>query len=248
MKIKKKLTRKQFLKQEDEFISGSVKTLNWIKANYNKLIIGFIIFFIVLSAILSVRYKQKTDLMKSSQLLALAKKTYYANVQPPPKDPNLPIPHHGFISSSEKYQKAMELFNQLIQVYPGSDAAEEAEFFIPSCLHFLEKYDQAIEGFYAYIDKYPNGVFAIQALTGIGFAQKAKGEYEKAIPVFQQILDSNQDFILADAIYMEMGSCYEKIGSLDKARESYQQIVINFPDSPFLKDAEHKISILEDKG
>jgi tetratricopeptide (TPR) repeat protein len=76
----------------------------------------------------------------------------------------------------------------------------------------------------------------------------AKGDYEEAIAVFQRILDNNQDYLLRDAIYMELGLCFEKTGSLDKAKESYQQVVVNFPDSPFLKDAEQNISILEENS
>ena len=102
MKIKKKLTRKQFLKQEDEFISGSVKTLNWIKENYNKIVISAIIFFIILIVVLSVRYNRKTNLIKSNRFLSMAKQTYYSKVRPPSQDPNIPMSPQEFSSSEER--------------------------------------------------------------------------------------------------------------------------------------------------
>ena len=84
--------------------------------------------------------------------------------------------------------------------------------------------------------------------VGIGYVYNAKGNYDKAIDVFQQILDNNPEYVLRDALYMQLGQSFEMIGSTEKAREAYQNVIINFPDSPFMKDAEEKVSMLEEKS
>lgn len=248
MKIKKKMTRKQLLKQEDEFISTSAKVLNWIKENYNKVVMSLILIVIVMVVVLSVRYRSKTNLVKSNELLYIAKNIYYTPIRPPDQKQDPTKPFQGFASSEEKYQKAIELFNELVQLYPNSKAAEDAYFFIPNCLCFLGKYDQAIEGFKGYLDRYPNGLYAEQAQVGIGFVHEAKGDYDKSIAVFQEILKNNPDFILRDAVYMQLGRTFEKLGSFDKAKEAYQNVIINYPESPFLEEAEEKFNMLAEKS
>ena len=248
MKIKKKLTRKQLLKQEDEFISTSTKVFNWIKENFNKVILGLLVFLVIMAVVLSVRYQSKKNLINSTKHLYVAKNIYYAPVQPPPQGQNAATPQQGFPSAEAKYQKAMQSFEALIEIYPKSQAAEEARFFIPNCLYFLGKYDQAIEGFNAYMERYPQGLFVQQAMVGIAYVHSAKGDYNQSIDVFQQILDNNPEFILRDAVYMQLGDSYEKIGSPEKAKEAYQNVIINFPDSPFLEDAENKVSMLSEEG
>lgn len=248
MKIKKKLTRKQLLKQEDEFISTSAKTIMWIKENYNKVIIGLIITVIVLIVVFSVRYSSKMNLTKSNKILYLAKEKYYAPIRPPTQGQDQPAMPQGFTSLEEKYQKSLQLFQELIDLYPRSYAAEEARFFVPNCFFFLEKYDQALEGFEAYLNRYPNGIFTTQAQIGIGYVYQAKGDYDKSIDIYQEILDNNPEFVLRDALYMQIGQSFEKIGSIDKAREAYQNVIINFPDSPFVKDAEEKVNMAAEKS
>ena len=248
MKIKKKLTRKQLLRQEDEFISTSTKVFNWIKDNFNQVIMGLLVFLVIAAIVLSVRYRSKTNLMKSNKLLYIAKNIYYAPVRPPTQDQKGALPQQGFTTSQEKYQKAIQLFEELIQLYPGSQAAEEGRFFIPNCLYFLGKYDPALEAFDSYLVKYPKGLFSEQAKVGIGFVHAAKGDYNKSIEVFQDILENNPDFILRDVVYMQLGHSYGKAGSPEKAKEAYQNVIINYPNSPFLEDAEDKMNMLAEEG
>jgi len=248
MKIKKKMTRKQFLKQEDEFLTTSARMLIWIKENYNKVILALILVFVAMIIVFSVRYRSKTNLIKSNRMLSMAKGIYYAAIVPPSQEQNPASPPQGFTSSKDKYTQALQLFQELLQIYPDSPAAEEAKFFIPNCLHLLGNYDEAIKGFNEYLEHYPNGFFVQQAKVGIGYAFSAKGDTEQSIDIFQRILEDSPEYVLRDAVYMQLGKNFEEMGSLDKAREAYQNIVINFPNSPFLKDAQERLEMLSETG
>lgn len=248
MKIKKKMTRKQFLKQEDEFLTTSARILMWIKENYNKVILALILVFVAMIIIFSIRYRNRTNLIKSNRMLSMAKGIYYTPVVPPNQEQNPASPPQGFTSTEEKYKQALRLFQELLQVYPDSPAAEEAKFFLPNCLHFLGNHDEAIKGFNEYLEQYPDGLFVQQAEVGIGYAYSAKGDTEQSIAIFQRILDDYPEYVLRDAVYMQLGRNFEEIGSLDKAKEAYQNIVINFPNSPFLKDAQEKLNMLSETG
>jgi len=248
MKIKKKMTRKQFLKQDDEFLTTSARTLLWIKENYNKVILALILVFVAMIIIFSIRYRNKTNLVKSNRMLSMAKGIYYASLVPPNQNQNPDAPPQGFTSSKDKYTQALQLFQELLQVHPDSPAAEEAKFFIPNCLLLLGNHDEAIKGFNEYVEHYPNGFFVQQARVGIGYAFSAKGDTGQSIAIFQRILEDYPEYVLRDAVYMQLGKNFEEIGSLDKAKEAYQNIVINFPNSPFLKDAQERLDMLSETG
>lgn len=248
MKIKKKMTRKQFLKQEDEFLTTSAKTLMWIKENYNKVILALILVFVAMIIVFSVRYRTRTNLVKSNRMLSMAKGIYYTPVVPPNQEQRPDAPPQGFTSSEQKYQQALQVFQELVKIYPDSSAAEEAKFFIPNCLYLLGNHDEAIKGFNEYLEQYPNGFYVQQARVGIGYAYGAKGDTDQSIAIFQGILEDYPDYVLRDAVYMQLGLNFEKIGSLDKAKEAYQNIVINFPNSPFLEDAQEKLELLSETG
>ena len=47
---------------------------------------------------------------------------------------------------------------------------------------------------------------------------------------------------------MQLGYSYEKAGSPEKAKEAYQNVIINYPNSPFLEDAEDKMNMLAEEG
>lgn len=248
MKIKKKMTRKQFLKQEDEFITTSVRLLKWTKKNYNKLLIAGIGIFVVLAVILTIRHRHKSNLVKSQNFLASAIRIYEAGVRSPSADPNMPLRPDEYNSYEEKYNKAIAAFEQIIELYPDSQASEEALFYKGNSQYNLGKYDEAIQGFTDYLNLYPNGRYILQAKIALAFGYQERSNYKEAIAIFSEITNYYPDYELLDSIYMQLGFCYENSGDIDNATKSYQEVIINYPDSPYLKEAEKKIELLKDLG
>jgi tol-pal system protein YbgF len=57
----------------------------------------------------------------------------------------------------EDYEEASEEFKKFLNLYPGSDLADNAQFWIGECLMRLKQYEQAILAYQEVIIKYPKG-------------------------------------------------------------------------------------------
>jgi tol-pal system protein YbgF len=56
-----------------------------------------------------------------------------------------------------KYEQAMEGFKKFLTMYPKSDRADNAQFWIGECFMAMKQYEQAILAYQEVIKKYPNG-------------------------------------------------------------------------------------------
>ncbi|MGA1869989.1 MAG: tetratricopeptide repeat protein [bacterium] len=244
MKIKKKISRKELLRQEDEFVSTTHKVMEWLKDKQNQQILAATIIAVILVVLvgLGIRFNIKSKKENSQKLYTLAMQTYQASVATQSQNQSQPVPSQ-FKTMEEKYSKALEEFDQVITLYPRSKAAENARFFKLNCLYYLGRYDEVINRAQEYIKKYPNGQFGIQALITIAYSYEQKKELPQACEIFNSILDKHQDYLLRDSIYMDLGRCYEELNDMDKATEAYQQVLINFPQSVFVKEAEKRLEI-----
>ncbi|MDY7035628.1 MAG: tol-pal system protein YbgF, partial [Thermodesulfobacteriota bacterium] len=57
----------------------------------------------------------------------------------------------------EKYEEAMNGFQNFLKKYPKSDRADNAQFWIGECYMALKEYEQAILAYQNVIKKYPKG-------------------------------------------------------------------------------------------
>lgn len=244
MKIKKKISRKELLRQEDEFVSTSHKVIDWLKDKQNQQILsaGIIVVILIVVVVLGIRLNIKSKRENSLKLFTSAMHTYQASVETKTSDPSQPNPAQ-FKTLEEKYSKALEEFDQVIALYPRSKAAQNARFFKLNCLYYLEKYDDVLSGAQEYLKKYSGKHFTTQVLLTVAYSYEQKKEYQKACEEYNTILEKYPDYLLRDSIYMDLGRCYEALNDMEKAKEAYQQVLINFPNSVFIEKAEQRIKI-----
>lgn len=244
MQIKKKLTRKQFLAQDDEVMSFMKKTVLWIRKNASLIVFGVIGVGVVVAAVWGFRYKRETDFRNSARLLSEARLNFYAKVEGEAAADNAQS-EKSFKSKQEKYTTAITALDQFLQLYPSQAGAEDALFLKAEAYYNMGEYDKAILTYKEYIEKYNSkGAYNVQALSSIGYSYEAKGNYQEAVKAFQKVADDYQDYLLRDSTFMEMGRCYEQLKDLDKAKDAYQKVVINFSDSPLLKEAQSKLDAM----
>jgi tetratricopeptide (TPR) repeat protein len=242
MKIKKKLTRKQFLAQEDEFIVFVRDTVKWVKEHGQLIIFGIIGIGIITSAIYGIRYKQKIDRRNCAKLLLESYQSLNGTVEGEAAHQESLQSGKKFKDKEEKYTETIQIVNQLLESYPGSSAAEDALFLKAEAHYNLGQYDEAVSLYNQYLDTYkPKGTYSAQALVSIGYVYEEKGEYQKAIDLFQEVVDNYPDYLLHDTVFMELARCYEQVKAWDKAKEAYQKVVMNYSDSPMLSEAQRKL-------
>ena len=95
MIIKKKITRKQLLRQEDEFVSTTHKVMDWIKNKQNQQLLAVSIIALILIVVvgLGIRLNIKSKRENSLRLFTAAMQTYQGSVETETKNPPQPLRH-----------------------------------------------------------------------------------------------------------------------------------------------------------
>ncbi len=135
-----------------------------------------------------------------------------------------------FHSKEEKYKKATETFQQILNLYPSSPAAGDAVFNLALCSFELKKYDEALDSFQSYLNKYPKGKYKYQALLGTAYCYEQKKDYRKAIDILEQTrnFEGGAKLWKAEALYHE-GLCLLNSGEKAKAKQTLEQVSKEYP-------------------
>lgn len=146
-----------------------------------------------------------------------------------------------FRTNDEKYQKVQEGYNQIINLYPNSPAAADAQFKVGCCYYEMKKYEQAIDQFQSYLNRYRNGKYVPQARLNIAYAWEQKKDYDKAAEIYGVLSkDFKGQCWGAEALWHE-AVCLEQKMQKDKAKDCYKELTTTYPDSYQAKDAQAKL-------
>ncbi|MBW1915300.1 MAG: tetratricopeptide repeat protein [Deltaproteobacteria bacterium] len=216
----KKETRKEMLKEPDQFFLTSGKILSFIKQNSQLLInIGIAIAVLVVIGVGFNWYGNRIN-EKGLEAYSAAYQTIIRNMQ----------------TDEGRYEleKPVELFNKVINEYGSSDAAQLA---IPQVayLKLLEgKFDEAITMYQQFMDGIPEGDPRKQ-LTRLALSScyEEKGEYPRAIETLEQITEGTEDFFKEQAM-LSLARVYRLTDNKAKSEEILKEFIENFEDSPSL--------------
>jgi tetratricopeptide (TPR) repeat protein len=217
---KKKITRKELLKKEDEFVSLSARAYQYVLAHaktIKHLLYGLaIIVIIVLGG--SLFYKNLNK--KALAAYNTAYKTLVGESSPETSEKNL--------------QKSIEEFDRLIKDYGWTKMATLA---IPQ-LAYLKfdqgKFDEAISLYQSYLEKQKsNTIYRSMAYFGLAAAYEAKGDYQSATTALEHVSKGGNDFLEEEALF-SLGRMYELSGQTKRSQEVFKEFIGQFKDSPLL--------------
>ena len=216
----KKLTRKELLKETDEFLTLSNRAVMFFNAHLRGLKYCGIAIAVIVAGYLAV-YGYMRHINKSGQeVYNMAYDTLTDNLEPD--------------VTPEKLKKAEELFERVINEYGMSKAARLA---LPQIGHvkFAEKnYDDAI----LYYDNFAaevSGDKEYETLTSLALAgcYEAKGDMKKAILLLSSIVDA-PDNLFRETAMLSLERVYRIDNQPEKATEILKKFVQEYKTSPFL--------------
>ena len=217
---KKKITRKELLKGEDEFVSLSARVSQYILAHAKTikyLLYGLaIIVIVVLGG--SLYYKHLNN-----KALAAYNTAYKALIGDSSPE-----------TSEKELQKSIDEFDTLIKEYGWTKMATLA---IPQ-LAYLKfdqgKFDEAISLYQTYLEKEKSDtIYRSMAYFGLAATYEAKEEYQSAITALEQVAKGANDFLREEALF-SLGRMYELSGQVKKSQEVFKEFIGQFKDSPLL--------------
>lgn len=170
-------------------------------------------------------------------------------------------------------EKAIEIFNQVIDNMPYSDLADNAQFMIGSCYKRLQQYNEAVEAFQKLIHEYPTSDLIEEARYEVAqctYLSSLKADYDQeptdeAIEEFKRYSMKSMDKELREEADQTIALLKEKKAeSLFKSAEFYErqkryrsaalyyrQILTDYPETSYAVLAKIRLEyidiILEEK-
>lgn len=226
MAKKAKKTRKELLKEPDEFITLTGKLIQFSRKNRKELIAGVGLFIILLIVFSAIRYVSRENEKQAFALLNLAE-TKYANVSDQ--------------APTEAFEAVQADFQLLVDEYGGKTGGKIAKITFADICFKAGNTDQAIALYLeAQKDFADHPTLANLILSGLGYAHGKKGEQQEAIEYFEKVILSGNTFMKADALF-QLGCLYGNGGDAQKSMEAYNRIVAEFPESVHIRLVKEKV-------
>jgi len=216
----KKISRKELLKSEDEFLTLSGRTMLYVRDHAKPFqyagaaVVGLIVVYLVVWGYLG-HVEKKGQSAYNEAFYALEKNLYSKE-------------------DSAKLQGVQESFRKVIDQYSLSDAARLAR---PELAHlkFMEKkYSEAVPLYLEFLNKAegdsPYRSFAMLALAG---CYEEMGENDKAMEMLKRIT-SNPENPSAELASLSMARIYRLTGQTEKSKEVLKEFAAKYKASPFL--------------
>jgi len=227
---KKKVTRKQLLKEPDEFISTTGKVLQFLRAHQKQMVLYGMVGLALLAAgsavYLYIHWQENKALAIQEQAYQLYQDAFRQGGSPE--------------AEKENYRRALEKFREVRSVYRWGKAAEVSQVYIGNCYYALKEYDQAIAAYTLCL----KGPFQSMARNGLGYCYEAKGDYAKAVENYQRNAEEKGSPYQGEGL-LGVGRCYEAQNQKQKALEAYQKALAENPKSPMAGFIQWKISELK---
>ena len=217
---KKKTTRKELLKKDDEFISLSTRFFQYVSTHGKQIQYLTVSVVIIIAIVIGISLYFKHLNKKSLAAYNLA---YTKLVSDSSSD-----------ISEDTINKSIEELDSLIKKYGWTKMATLA---IPQ-LAYLKfgqgKYDEAISLYQTYLKKDKSAsIYHLMTHFGLAAAYEAKSEHQSAIRHLKKIIDDENNFLKEEAMF-SLGRLYALSGQQEMSRETFKDFVNQFKESPLL--------------
>ena len=133
-----------------------------------------------------------------------------------PPTTQLPVSGTGGSGTSERYARALQLFNET-------------------------RYEEAMSAFDDLSRADAASPYAPNYLYWRGESQYALSRYSDAIQSFQSVVDGYASSSKADDAQFKIGESYEKLGNKTAAKGAYERLISQYPDSEYRSRAEGRL-------
>ena len=218
---KKRVTRKQLLKEPDEFLTFTERAALFIREHDREFkyiagaVAAILLIYIGINAGMGYINKKGQNAYNMAYNLMGAQNT---SLNP----------------KSEELKRSAELFQKVLDDYGRSKASRLA---LPELAYIkmVEKqYHEAIPLYQEFLDKAPkNSPYQSLARIAIASCQEAREEFEQAIEILNQVTAQADDLFREQALF-SLARIHRIAGQKDKAKEILEEFVEEFQTSPLL--------------
>lgn len=216
---KAKKTRKELLKEPDEFITTTGKLIRWAVKYQTQLTYGLIAVVVVAIGVSTYRYFNARAEAQAAQLLqtAMAKYEKLQADKPP----------------AEVYAAVSEDFKTIVNKYGNKKNGKIARLRFADISYEAGELKQALllyEKALSQFELFP--MLRNQILTNLAMTNYQLGDDAAAIGYFEKIV-AEQTTANKDAALFHLGSLYARTGQKDKSQAAYDQLLSQFEESDY---------------
>jgi len=227
---KKRVTRKELLKEPDEFLTVSAKVIRFAADKQKQIAYATIGIVAVVLVFFLYQYVSARSERKAFALFQEG------------------FAHHVNLTSTPSADAdaiAKEKFTEVLEKY-GSTSAARLALLMKGDLDYRQgAYDEAIALYEKAADAFSEDQgFRSLMWNNLGYAYEGKKDYRSAVQWFQRLAESESELMKADA-YFNLGRMYEALNEKEKAREAYNKVAKDYGESVHAQLAKEKAAHLE---
>jgi tetratricopeptide (TPR) repeat protein len=227
----KKKTRKQLIKEPDEFITFTGKAISFV-TGYQKQI-SFMLCAIVAIALIFFGYRffaQRAE-TKAFTRLGQIQSQYNTLKKTSP--------------GTAAYSQVSEAFQIIIKKYGGNAGGKLARVIYANISFEAQQYEKAIALYKQSLKDFKDDKLIYNMiLSNLGHAYQRVEDEQNAAAYFEKAASATDSPIREDALF-NLGLMYEKLGEATKSQKMFQEILNNHPDSIYFDVVEEELSTLK---
>ena len=224
---KKKISRKELVKEPDEFITFTGQAIHWARENTRTLIYGVCLFFGIIVLVSGYRLYSSYRQDSAAALLNQTRTAYQAAVQAD-KDP------------AKALATVKPQFERLVAEYGNWPAGRLGRVLYAHAALAGHAPDEAIALYKKALDDFnTDPTLTNSLLNGLAAAYIEKGDSATAIGYLERLLAGSSK-VLKDTALFQLGSLYQAAGQAEKSQQAYKQLSTDYPDSIYASIAKEK--------
>ena len=228
MAAAKKKTRKELLKEPDEFLTLSSRALNWF-AQHKKEINGAVLAVLAMAVLVSgyVFYVNQQEAKAASLLAqALDKLDRLGAGKPTPKT----------------VQDVSEDFRRVFNDYGSRSNGSIARLIYANLCYQAGDYQQAADLYKASLPRFADQPLVhFQILKSLGYTYEALKDPATAVAYFEQAQAAGDKGLQDDVLFL-LGDLYAQMGQEEKSVDAFKRILSDHPESVYASLARRRVN------
>jgi len=224
----KRVTRKQLLREPDEFMTTTGRIIRWGQQYARPLAYAAGAFLILMVVIAGYRYFSNNAENKAFLLLDQAVGKYETQ--------------KAGMDVLAAYEAAREDFEYIIRKYDNTEGGKLATVVFAGISYDAGDAEKAIQlygnalKYFKHDTTYQNFLW-----SGLGYAYEKNQDARMAVSWFEKIA-AGEDPVVKDVALFNMGRLYHELGDTTKSRQAYERLTTEHSDSMYYQLALEKIA------
>jgi len=227
----KKKTRKQLLKEPDEFITFTGKAITFV-TGYQKQI-SYMLCAIVAIVLIFFGYRFFAQRAETKAFTRLGQtQSKYDTLK-------------KTSSETAAYSQVSEAFQSIIKKYGGNAGGKLARVIYANISFDAQQYEKAIALYKQSLNDFKDDKLVYNMiLSNLGHAYQRVEDEQNAAAYFEKAASATNSPIREDALF-NLGLMYEKLGEATKSQKTLEEILNNHPDSIYFDVVEEELNTLK---